>query len=114
MPTDLIEATKPRQKPRINKLNEKAADTPPAPSAPPEAPQAAQPRYLTRREAVRHVRTTLGVPLKESTIAKKAMRGTGPKPDSFYGKVELFTAKTIEEWVLGELCAPKPTKLDAS
>jgi hypothetical protein len=111
MPT--VEATEPRQKPRLNKPNEKAADTRPALSAPPEPPQATQPRYMTRRQAVKHVQEKLGVPVKESTFAKKAMRGTGPKPDSYYGKVELFTVETIEEWVLRELCASKPMKLNA-
>jgi hypothetical protein len=115
MPT--VEAAEPRQMPRLNKPNEKSADTPsapPAPSTPPEPPQVAQPVYMTRRQAVQHVREKLGVPVKESTIAKKAMRGAGPKPDRFYGKVELFTPETIEKWVLSELCASKPMKLNAS
>jgi|SRR6266566_9247025 hypothetical protein len=77
-------------------------------------PSKALPRYLTRRDATKYVNEVLGIPLKESTIAKKAMRGTGPKPDSFYGKVELFTPQTIENWALNDLCANKPHKLNAA
>jgi hypothetical protein len=80
--------------------------------------QAAQakkpPRYMTRREAAKYANEVLGVPVRASTIAKKAMRGAGPKPDSFYGKVELFTPETIESWVLNDLCAGRPAKLDAA
>jgi hypothetical protein len=80
--------------------------------------QAAQvkklPRYMTRREAAKYANDVLGVPVRPSTIAKKAMVGAGPKPDSFYGKVELFTPETIESWVLNHLCAGKPAKLNAA
>jgi hypothetical protein len=72
------------------------------------------PRYMTRREAAKYASEVLGVPVRASTIAKKAMKGAGPKPDSFYGRVELFTPETIESWVLSELCADRPTKLDAA
>jgi hypothetical protein len=71
------------------------------------------PRYLTRRGAVAHVRNVLGIPIRESTIAKKSMNGTGPPPDKFYGKVELFFPETIERWALSELCGDKPFKLGA-
>lgn len=72
------------------------------------------PRYMTRREAARYAKEVLGVPVTVSTIAKKAMNGSGPKPNSFYGKTELFTAQTIESWVLNDLCAGKPSKLNAA
>jgi hypothetical protein len=110
-PADL-EAVEPGYKPRPAKPKEKT-DTP-APTSEPEKPQAALPRYMTRREAAKYANEVLGVPVKESTIAKKAMKGAGPKPDRFYGKVELYTPKTIENWVMEELCAARPTKLNAA
>jgi hypothetical protein len=78
------------------------------------APAKKPSRYMTRREATKYANEVLGVPVRASTLAKKAMKGAGPKPDSFYGKVELFTPETIEDWVLNELCADKPSKLDAA
>lgn len=87
----------------------KPADTPPS------APSTKKlPRYLTRREAIKFINETLGVPVRGSTIAKKAMKGAGPKPDGFYGRAELYTPETIENWVLHELCGNKPAKLDAA
>ena len=66
---------------------------------------------LTRRDAVKFVNDELGIPLKESTFAKKAMNGETPKPASFYGKTELHSKKTIRDWALAELCTDKPQKL---
>jgi hypothetical protein len=94
------------------------ADTPRPKLKPAEAPPKPQPaarKYLTRRGAVEHVRNVLGIPIRESTIAKKSMKRnrTGPTPDAFYGKVELFFPETIERWALSELCGDRPFKLGA-
>ena len=100
----------PRSKPRP-KLTEPALS--PASPLPTPAAKAENPRYLTRRGAVEHVRSVLGIPIRESTIAKKSMNGTGPRPDKLYGKVELFFPETIERWALSELCGDRPFKLGA-
>jgi hypothetical protein len=68
---------------------------------------------LTRRDAVRFVNDELGIPLKHSTWAKKAMRGEAPPPASYYGKVELHTRKAVREWALS-LCTDKPAKLNTA
>ena len=69
---------------------------------------------LTRKDAVKFVNDELGIPLKESSFAKKAMRGETPRPASFYGRVELHTKKSIRDWALGSLCTDKPAKLGAA
>lgn len=69
---------------------------------------------LTRKDAVKFVNDELGIPLKASTLAKKAMRGEGPRPASYYGKVELHTRKSIRDWALTNLCSDKPAKLGAA
>ncbi len=68
---------------------------------------------LTRNDAVAFVNAELGIPLKASTFAKKAMRGEGPRPVSYYGRRELYTAKDIKDWAL-TLCTDEPAKLGAA
>ena len=68
---------------------------------------------LTRKGAVEFCNAELGIPVTESTLDKKAMRGEGPKPAAFYGKRELYSQKEIREWAL-QLCTDEPTLLGAA
>ena len=78
----------------------------------PELPKDAFP-LLTRRDAVEFVRNELGIPLTESTLDKKRMKGEGPEPDSYWGKRELFTPKNIRTCALG-LLTDEPADLGAA
>lgn len=69
---------------------------------------------LTRKDAVRYVNNELGIPLTESTLEKKAMRGEGPRPASFYGRVALYSRATLRDWALTNLCSDKPANLGAA
>jgi hypothetical protein len=78
-----------------------------------ELPEDGRP-LMTRKAAVEHVNEKLGIPLKLSTYNKKAMRGETPPPDGYYGRVELYDPKRIEDWALETLCTAKPAKLNAA
>jgi hypothetical protein len=70
--------------------------------------------FLTRKSGIQHIRTKLGIPVTNSTFAKKAMKRETPPPDSYYGRTELYRPKTLERWALAELCSQKPKKLGAA
>jgi hypothetical protein len=70
--------------------------------------------FLTRKDGVKHIRAKLGIPVTNSTFAKKAMRRKTPRPDGYYGRMELYRPKTLEDWALSELCSDKPAKLGAA
>lgn len=80
-------------------------------SSMPELPEDALP-LLTRKDAIKFINDELGIPVAESTLDKKAMKGEGPTPAAYYGKRELYSAKTIKDWALG-LCSDEPAKLGA-
>jgi hypothetical protein len=48
-------------------------------------------RYVTRREGVKLVNTTLGIPLSLPTVEKDACLGVGPVPAATYGNKHLYT-----------------------
>jgi hypothetical protein len=79
----------------------------------PELPEDDRP-LLTRKAAVEHINRKLGIPLKLSSFAKKAMRRETPKPDGYYGKTELYKPARIERWALETLFTDKPAKLNAA
>jgi hypothetical protein len=62
-------------------------------------------KYLTRRQAVVHIREKYGVPVSKSTIDKRP-----PKPDAYYGNRELFTEPTLKKYA-GALISDKPNRL---
>jgi hypothetical protein len=62
-------------------------------------------RFLTRRQAVVHIRETYGVPVSKSTITKRP-----PKADAYYGNRELYTEPTLKKYA-GTLISEKPNKL---
>jgi hypothetical protein len=69
---------------------------------------------MTRKAAVEHINKKLGIPLKLSSFAKKAMRGETLTPDGYYGKTELYKPARVESWALDTLCTAKPAKLNAA
>jgi hypothetical protein len=66
-------------------------------------------KYRTRREAIEYVRTEFGVPLTKSHLDKDRMTNGDPKPDAFYGRVELFTEPTLKKYAL-KLITDKPAR----
>jgi hypothetical protein len=108
-----METQVPRPKPQPKPAELPTPSAVRAPSQQALAAKAKLPRYLTRRGAVEYINNVIGIPVKESTLAKKAMRGTGLPPDRYYGKVELFFPETVERWALRELCGDKPFRLEA-
>jgi hypothetical protein len=70
--------------------------------------------FLTRKNGINHIRAKLGIPVTNSTFAKKAMKRETPPPDGYYGRTELYRPTTLERWALAELCSDKPKKLGAA
>jgi hypothetical protein len=66
---------------------------------------------LTRRALVEHINGKLGIPLKKSSFDKLAMKGETPRPDGYYGKVELYRPETGEKWALEKLISARPATL---
>ena len=48
-------------------------------------------KYVTRREGVRLVNETRGIPLTVSTVDKDSCLNRGPVPAAKYGRVDLYT-----------------------
>jgi hypothetical protein len=66
---------------------------------------------MTRRQVVEHVKTSTGIPLKLSSFTKLCAKGDAPEPASFYGRVELYDPRAVEEWARRRLMSAKPVHL---
>jgi hypothetical protein len=60
-------------------------------------------RYVTRREGVKLVNETLGIPLTKSVVDKDAHLGRGPKPAAFYGPKHLYTPEEFLRYARGRI-----------
>ena len=66
---------------------------------------------VTRKGLVKHINEATGVPLTKSSFDKLAMLGQTPKPDAYYGKVELYKPSRGEAWARERLCSRVPVNL---
>jgi hypothetical protein len=68
--------------------------------------------FMTRRQSVAYLQGRRGIPISFSYFCKLRAQDKGPSPDAYYGKYELFTAPTLDQWA-DEGLRPGKTKAAA-
>ena len=66
---------------------------------------------MTRRKAVEFINTVTGIPIKKSSFDKLAAKGETPMPAGFFGRVELYRPREVEDWARKRLISSKPTNV---
>jgi len=79
----------------------------PSPISPSEGPQ-----YVTRRDGVKLVRETTGIPLSMSTVDKDCHLGRGPKPVAKYGPKHLYEPEEFLRYALSRIVKLAPSEAE--